>query len=73
MDGDPTDNNAKLFAQGYNGVLEPKFADGTYMKVGEPAGTWDPPTAQTTVPAAVHGAPEHQRRGHAERRQRRTP
>src|SRR6478735_7965552 len=48
MDGDPTDNNAKLFAQGYNGVLAPKFADGTYKKVGEPAGTWDPPTAQTT-------------------------
>jgi D-xylose transport system substrate-binding protein len=48
MDGDPTDNNAKLFAQGYNGVLAPKFADGTYTKVGEPTGTWDPPTAQTT-------------------------
>ena len=47
MDGDPTDNNAKLFAQGYNGVLAPKFADGTYNKVGEPTGTWDPPTAQT--------------------------
>ena len=26
MDGDPTDNNATLFAQGYNGVLKPKFA-----------------------------------------------
>jgi D-xylose transport system substrate-binding protein len=48
MDGDPTDNNAKLFAQGYNGVLQPYFDDGTYVKVGEPAGTWDPPTAQTT-------------------------
>ena len=48
MDGDPTDNNAKLFAQGYNGVLKPHFADGTYIKVGEPAGTWDPPTAATT-------------------------
>ena len=48
MDGDPTDNNAKLFAQGYNGVLAPKFADGSYKKVGEPTGTWDPPTAQTT-------------------------
>ncbi|HEU5224838.1 MAG TPA: substrate-binding domain-containing protein, partial [Actinomycetota bacterium] len=23
MDGDPTDNNAKLFADGYNGVLQP--------------------------------------------------
>jgi D-xylose transport system substrate-binding protein len=48
MDGDPSDNNAKLFAQGYNGVLQPKFDDGTYTKVGEPAGTWDPPTAATT-------------------------
>ena len=48
MDGDPSDNNAKLFAQGYNGVLQPYFSNGTYVKVGEPAGTWDPPTAQTT-------------------------
>jgi D-xylose transport system substrate-binding protein len=48
MQGDPTDNNAKLFAQGYDGVLQPKFDSGDYVKVGEPAGTWDPPTAQTT-------------------------
>jgi D-xylose transport system substrate-binding protein len=48
MSGDPTDNNAKLFAQGYNGVLDPKFADGAYTKVGAPPGTWDPPTAATT-------------------------
>ena len=48
MDGAATDNNAKLFAQGYNGVLQPYFDNGTYVKVGEPAGTWDPPTAQTT-------------------------
>jgi len=48
MDGDPTDNNAKLFAEGYNGVLKPHFDDGSYKKVGEPAGTWDPPTAATT-------------------------
>ena len=47
MSGDPKDNNAKLFAQGYNGVLNPKFADGSYVKVGAPAGTWDPPTAAT--------------------------
>ena len=47
MDGAPTDNNAKLFAQGYNGVLDPKFKDGTYTKVAEPAGTWDAPTAAT--------------------------
>jgi len=48
MSGAPTDNNAKLFAQGYNGVLDPKFSDGTYTKVGAPAGTWDAPTAATT-------------------------
>ena len=48
MDGDPKDNNAKLFAEGYNSVLKPKFDDGSYTKVGEPAGTWDGPTAATT-------------------------
>ncbi len=48
MDGDPTDNNALLFAQGYNGVLAPKFADNSYVKVGEPTGTWTPSVAQTT-------------------------
>jgi D-xylose transport system substrate-binding protein len=48
MDGDPTDNNATLFAQGYNSVLNPLFANGTYTKVGEPAGTWTPSVAQTT-------------------------
>ena len=48
MDGAATDNNAKLFAQGYNEVLKPKFDDGTYVKVGEPAGTWTPDVAATT-------------------------
>jgi D-xylose transport system substrate-binding protein len=48
MDGDPTDNNATLFAQGYNGVLKPYFDNGSYVKVGEPAGTWTPSVAQTT-------------------------
>ena len=48
MNGDPTDNNAKLFAQGYNGVLKPHFDNGSYVKVGEPAGTWTPSVAQTT-------------------------
>ncbi|GAB2449553.1 substrate-binding domain-containing protein [Nocardioides hungaricus] len=48
MNGDPTDNNAKLFAQGYKSVLQPYFDSGEYKKVGEPAGTWDPDVAQTT-------------------------
>jgi D-xylose transport system substrate-binding protein len=48
MNGAATDNNAKLFAQGYDGVLQPHFDDKSYVKVGEPAGTWDAPTAATT-------------------------
>jgi D-xylose transport system substrate-binding protein len=48
MSGDPKDNNAKLFAQGYNGVLKSHFDDGSYVNVGSPPGTWDPPTAATT-------------------------
>jgi D-xylose transport system substrate-binding protein len=47
MDGAATDNNAKLFAQGYNSVLKPYFDDTSYVKVGEPAGTWTPAVAAT--------------------------
>jgi D-xylose transport system substrate-binding protein len=45
MKGDPTDNNATLFAQGYLGVLQPKFSAKSYVNVGEPAGTWTPSVA----------------------------
>jgi D-xylose transport system substrate-binding protein len=58
MDGDPTDNNAKLFAQGYNSVLDPLFSDKTYTKVGEPAGTWDPPTTATNFEQQFTAHPE---------------
>jgi D-xylose transport system substrate-binding protein len=44
MRGAPTDNNATLFAQGYDAVLAPKFSSG-WKDVSNPAGTWDPPTA----------------------------
>ena len=48
MRGAPTDNNATLFAQGYDAVLAPKFASGGgWTQVGQAAGTWDPPTAET--------------------------
>src|SRR5262249_31760158 len=40
-----TDNNATLFAQGYNGVLNPLFSAGTYVHVGNTAGSWDAPTS----------------------------
>src|SRR6201996_5718650 len=45
MKGAPTDNNATLFAQGYDAVLKPFFSSGKYVKVGEPAGTWTPSVA----------------------------
>jgi D-xylose transport system substrate-binding protein len=47
MVGAPTDNNATLFAQGYDAVLAPYFASKAYVKAAAPAGTWDPPTAET--------------------------
>jgi D-xylose transport system substrate-binding protein len=48
MRGDPTDNNASLFYQGYyNDVLAPLFKSGKYTLVANTAGTWDPPTALT--------------------------
>ena len=53
MRGDPTDNNAGLFYQGYyNGVLQPLFKSGKYTDVVNPAGTWDPPTAKTAFEQA---------------------
>ena len=32
LNGSPTDNNATLFAQGYDSVLNPKYSDGTFVK-----------------------------------------
>ncbi len=53
MRGDPTDNNAGLFYEGYyNGVLQPLFKSGKYTDVVNPAGTWDPPTAKTAFQQA---------------------
>jgi D-xylose transport system substrate-binding protein len=48
MRGAATDNNATLFAQGYDGVLQPYFDSSKFTKVAEPAGTWDPAAARTT-------------------------
>ena len=49
MDGDPTDNNAKLFAQGYNGVLDPHFSDKSYTKVCVTEGVHVPAGSPTFV------------------------
>jgi D-xylose transport system substrate-binding protein len=45
MKGAATDNNATLFAQGYDAVMAPFFSSGKWKEVATPAGTWDPPTA----------------------------
>ena len=47
MRGAATDNNATLFAQGYNAVLAPYFQSKGWTETAQPAGTWDPPTAAT--------------------------
>ncbi len=35
LNGSPTDNNATLFAEGYNSVLQPLFDDGTFTLVDD--------------------------------------
>ncbi|MDQ6807707.1 MAG: substrate-binding domain-containing protein [Actinomycetota bacterium] len=47
MHGDATDNNATLFAQGYDAVLQPYFSSKKYTDVTNTAGTWTAPTALT--------------------------
>ena len=47
MRGAPTDNNATLFAQGYDSVLKPYFSSGKYIDAANPPGTWTPSTALT--------------------------
>lgn len=41
IDGDPTDNNAALFKQGYSEALQPKIDSGDYTLVGDQTGEWD--------------------------------
>lgn len=57
MAGDPTDNNATLFSQGYNAVLKPLIASGAIVQTAAPAGTWDPPTALTEFQQAYTAHP----------------
>ncbi|MGW4693956.1 sugar ABC transporter substrate-binding protein [Kitasatospora cineracea] len=48
LNGSPTDNNATLFANGYNGVLDPKYASGEYTKgPNQSVPDWDNAQAQT--------------------------
>ncbi|HTR71209.1 MAG TPA: substrate-binding domain-containing protein [Mycobacteriales bacterium] len=54
MVGDPTDNNATLFAQGYDSVIS---ANPSWKVVASPKGTWDPPTALTEFEQAYTAQP----------------
>ncbi len=47
IDGDPTDNNAALFKQGYSEALQPKIDSGDYTLVGDQTGKWDANVAAT--------------------------
>ncbi len=47
INGDPTDNNAALFKQGYQEALQPKFDDKSYNLVGDQTGNWDVTKAGT--------------------------
>jgi D-xylose transport system substrate-binding protein len=57
MHGAVTDNNATLFAQGYDSVINPYFKDGKWSVVAHTAGTWDPPTAETEFQAIYTAHP----------------
>jgi D-xylose transport system substrate-binding protein len=47
INGDPTDNNAALFKQGYVEALKPKVDSGDYKIVGDQTGKWDADVAGT--------------------------
>ena len=57
MHGALTDNNATLFADGYNAVLAPYFANKTWTDVANPAGTWTPDVALSEFEAAYTAHP----------------
>jgi len=47
INGDPTDNNAALFKEGYVEALKPKVDSGAYTVVGDQTGEWDATKAGT--------------------------
>jgi D-xylose transport system substrate-binding protein len=47
INGDPTDNNAALFKQGYAEALKPAIDSGKFKLVGDQTGNWDATKAGT--------------------------
>jgi D-xylose transport system substrate-binding protein len=57
MHGAVTDNNATLFAQGSDSVINPLFKDGKWKAVAHTAGSWDAPTSETEFQAVYTAHP----------------
>jgi D-xylose transport system substrate-binding protein len=57
MSGDPSDNNATLFAQGYNAVMKPYFTSKKWTLDVKPAGTWTPSVALSDFQNALTAHP----------------
>jgi D-xylose transport system substrate-binding protein len=59
VNGSPTDNNATLFAQGYNSVLDPLYSAGTYVKgPNQSVPDWDNNQAGTIFEQMLTGNPD---------------
>ncbi|MBS2531408.1 substrate-binding domain-containing protein [Catenulispora sp. NF23] len=58
VNGAPTDNNATLFAQGYNSVLSQRYTDGTFIKgPNQSVPGWDNATAGKDFEQMLTAAP----------------
>ena len=57
MHGAVTDNNATLFAQGSDSVINPLFKSGKWTAVAHTAGSWDAPTSETEFQAVYTAHP----------------
>jgi D-xylose transport system substrate-binding protein len=59
LNGAPTDNNATQFAQGYNSVLNPLYANGTYVKgPNQSVPNWDNTQAGTIFEQMLTSHPQ---------------
>ncbi|GAA2737198.1 sugar ABC transporter substrate-binding protein [Actinocorallia aurantiaca] len=59
LNGSPTDNNATLFKNGYDGVLQPKYDSGEYVKgPDQSVPEWDNTKAGTIFEQMLTGQPK---------------
>ena len=72
LNGSPTDNNATLFKQGYDGVLKPKYDAKEYVKgPDQSVPDWDNTTGRHDLRADAHpGRRQDRRRARRQRRPR---